>query len=59
MLIISHQEKILEIADEIILLANGTVKSYGSEDTMIRRVLMSEGTDVKSSCCREEKIFHE
>ena len=31
-LIISHQERILDIADEIILLADGKIKAHGSKD---------------------------
>ena len=38
-IVISHQEKILEIADEIILLNNGTVADSGSKDKMIPKLL--------------------
>ena len=37
--IISHQERILNIADEILLLVNGEIKSYGSKDKMLSEVL--------------------
>ena len=38
-LIISHQERILEIADEIILLADGIVKAHGSKEEIMPMVL--------------------
>lgn len=38
-LIISHQERILDIADEIILLSEGVVKSHGSKDEILPMVL--------------------
>lgn len=42
-IIISHQERILKIADEIIVLANGKVKASGSRDEMLNEVL--KGTE--------------
>lgn len=42
-IIISHQERILKIADEIVVLANGKVKASGSRDEMLGEVL--KGTD--------------
>lgn len=44
--IISHQERILNIADEILLLVNGEIKSYGSKDKMLSEVLQ----DVEGCC---------
>lgn len=38
-LIISHQERILDIADEIILLAEGTIKAHGSKEEIMPMVL--------------------
>lgn len=38
-LIISHQERILDIADEIILLADGVIKAHGSKDEIMPMVL--------------------
>lgn len=38
-LIISHQERILDIADEIILLAEGTIKAHGSKEKIMPMVL--------------------
>ena len=38
-IVISHQEKILNIADEIILLDNGKIADIGSKDKMIPKLL--------------------
>lgn len=43
-LIISHQERILDIADEIILLADGLIKAHGSKDEIMPMVLGTNGT---------------
>lgn len=40
-LIISHQERILNIADEIILMKNGTISKRGSKHDMLSHVLIS------------------
>ena len=37
-LVISHQEKILDIADEIILMENGTIKKVGSKKEVISNI---------------------
>lgn len=39
-MIISHQERILEIADKIILLENGTIKQIGTKDEIMPQILM-------------------
>ena len=47
-LIISHQERILDIADEIILLDNGLIKAHGSKDKIMPMVLgTNQGTCAK------------
>lgn len=46
-IIISHQERILKIADEILVLANGRVKAHGKKENMLPTVL--DNTD---SGCR-------
>ncbi len=46
-IIISHQERILKIADEILVLANGRVKAHGKKEEMLPSVL--DNTD---SGCR-------
>ena len=45
-LIISHQERILDIADEIILLADGQIKAHGSKDHIMPLVLGSNQSNV-------------
>jgi Fe-S cluster assembly ATP-binding protein len=45
-IIISHQERILNIADEIIVVAAGELKSQGTKDEILPQVLngnMMEG----------------
>ncbi len=43
--IISHQERILNIADKIIVLANGTVADYGEREIVFPKLM-----DVKAGC---------
>jgi len=38
-LIISHQERILNIADEIVLIADGKIKNHGSKDELLPELL--------------------
>ncbi len=57
MVIISHQERILKIADEIILIADGKVQSQGKSDEMIGSV-MQQGI-VNAKCCKQEEMFSE
>ena len=37
--IISHQERILNIADELVVIANGEIKAYGSKDEILPELL--------------------
>ena len=41
-LIISHQDRILDIADEIVLLADGVIKAHGSKEEILPMVLGAE-----------------
>lgn len=50
-LIISHQERILDIADEIILLSDGAMRAHGSKEEIMPMVL---GTN-RSSVCEKLK----
>ena len=50
-LIISHQERILNIADEIVVIANGQVANKGSRDE-IYPLLLNEETAVPCGCCK-------
>lgn len=42
LLVISHQERILEIADEIIVIADGRVRTAGNRETILPRLLADE-----------------
>ncbi len=46
-LVISHQERILNIADQIILMEKGRIKKSGEKDMMIGDILST------SKCCKE------
>ncbi len=50
-LIISHQERILNIADKIIVVADGQVAEYGEKDTVFPKLL-----DVQSGCRYTAKV---
>ncbi|HBY3457290.1 TPA: ATP-binding cassette domain-containing protein [Clostridioides difficile] len=45
-IIISHQERILELADEIIVLQDGSVKSHGTKEAILPEIMCH----VNSSC---------
>ena len=47
-LIISHQERILNIADEIILLNNGKIEKIGRREDVMESILETE----KTGCCK-------
>lgn len=49
-IIISHQERILNIADKIVVLANGGVADYGSKSDVFPRLM-----DVRSGCYYTKK----
>ncbi len=51
-IIISHQERILNIADEIILLANGTIKQTGAADEVLPSLI---GTTAAVDACEKLK----
>lgn len=52
-IIISHQERILDIADEIVVLANGTISKHGTKEEILPGIL---GTAAAvSNCDRLEK----
>jgi len=50
--IISHQERILQIADEIILLSDGTIKQTGSVDAVLPQLI---GTTAAVDACERLK----
>ena len=47
-LIISHQERILNIADEVILLSEGKIQKQGKKEEILDAILKTE----KSGCCK-------
>ena len=47
-LIISHQEKILDIADKVILMNEGKVEKYGDKEEVLTNVLKREN----KTCCK-------
>lgn len=53
--IISHQERILRIADEIAVVADGTIKAKGRPDDMMK--LLAENNSVTGKCFRQEEMF--
>ena len=44
LMIISHQERILEIADEIVVIADGRVRAAGPKDEILPGLLADEKT---------------
>ena len=51
-IIISHQEKILRIADEIVLLSGGTIKKQGSVEDILPELI---GTTAAVDACERLK----
>ena len=41
-IIISHQERILNIADEIVVIANGNIREYGKKEDILPKLLAGE-----------------
>ncbi len=50
--IISHQERILELSDEIILMANGKVQEKDDKDEILKKILASESCLCSANCGR-------
>lgn len=55
LVIISHQERILRIADEIIMIADGTVVDHGPGAQMVEKMLAQEKSAGK--CCTRRELF--
>lgn len=57
LIIISHQERILELADEIIVFADGTVRERGTKEEILPKILCQ----TNSRCQLKERrgVFHE
>lgn len=50
LIIISHQERIIDLADEIILIAGGEIREHGPKDEILPHLGMDT---LKACCCRE------
>jgi Fe-S cluster assembly ATP-binding protein len=48
--IISHQERILNIADELIVISGGSVKTVGTPEKVLPELLSGEG--IECACCK-------
>lgn len=55
-LIISHQERILNIADEIVVLKNGMLTAKGAKDEILPQLI---GTDSAVEKCRKKGVLKE
>lgn len=55
LVIISHQERILSIADEIIMIGGGTVIDHGPGPEMVAKMLAQEQAAQK--CCSRKELF--
>ena len=53
-LIISHQERILEIADEIVVIANGKVRTRGTKEEVLPELLADEKA---MQCPKGKKVY--
>jgi len=51
--VISHQERILSIADELVVVANGQVQDQGPGEKLLPRLLAGEGSGACPACPRE------
>ncbi len=56
-MVISHQEKILNMVDEIILMEGGTVSMRGDRDTIWPQIKESARCSCRRSCQMEEEIY--
>ena len=57
MIIISHQERILRAADEILLVDGGSVAESGPAEHMLNNVLRADSA--VRACHKQEAVFHE
>ncbi len=57
LVIISHQERILSVADEIALISDGRVQTSGPRDEVMAKVMSAGG--IAALCRKEEELFNE
>jgi len=55
MIVISHQERILRIADEIAVVADGAIKKSGPASEILPALLA--GDDMAAACTKQEEMF--
>ena len=55
LIIISHQERILEIADEIAVVADGKIKAQGAADEMMKMLINDKG--ISNVCSKQEVLL--
>ncbi len=55
LIIISHQERILEIADEIAVVADGKIKAQGAADEMMKMLINDRG--ISNVCSKQEVLL--
>ena len=58
LVVISHQERILEIADELVVLASGVVTAHGPREEILPGLLLGDGRRC-AFCPQEGGICHE
>ena len=58
LVVISHQERILEIADELVVLASGVVTAHGPREEILHGLLKGDGSRC-AFCPQEGGICHE
>lgn len=57
LIIISHQERILRIADEIVVVSGGKIRESGAADVILNRMLTADG--MVPACRKQEGMLHE
>ena len=51
MIIISHQERIIRLADEVVLISGGTVAGHGSADELLGQIAAASQGDGSCTTC--------
>lgn len=55
--VISHQEKILKMVDEIVLITDGKVDMQGSRDDMYSKLIEGSRCECRTDCRKEGEIY--
>lgn len=56
MIIISHQERILRLADEVILVTNGIISEITSKEKILSDIELTEGCSCRNNCNRGDLL---